>query len=507
MPRDNSEESLLLRASGISKKFGGQTVLDNVDVELGCGEIVLLKGDNGSGKTTLLNILTANIEPDAGRLEFLMNGNEKVFEFPRLWTHNLNLFDRFTPERVAQLGVGRTWQDVRLSLTQSLRDNIAVATPHQLGENPLRAILQPLKVIKQERRNLNYADAMLSELDLAGRELSSADKISLGQSKRVAIARAIRAGAKVLFLDEPLAGLDAVGVDKVTKLLQTLARERGVTLVIIEHVYNIPKIMELATAVWTLDRGKLTIETCDRILAEKQISGGSIQDWLTELAGTQGKIVNHHLLGGAILSTVIPVGRERGEPILEVEDLVVYRGKRLVIGQQAEDGSISGLSFSLYKGQLSILQAPNGWGKTTLLDAIAGLSPIARGQIRLNGQPIKSLPIWERARKGLAYLRSREQVFLSVTVREMLRLSGVDNISDRVQSLLDKKVSELSGGERQRVTIVCIQRVAVNVYLLDEPFGALDLAGMKVVQRMLETLIDECNCLVALPANMMEGQV
>jgi ABC-type branched-subunit amino acid transport system ATPase component len=504
MIRDLPTQTLLLRSSGISKKFGGQTVLDNVDVELGCGEIVLLKGDNGSGKTTLLNILTANIEPDAGRLEFLMNGKEKVFEFPRLWTHNLNPFDRFTPERVAQLGVGRTWQDVRLSLTQSLRDNIAVAKPHQLGENPLLSILRPLKTIEQERRNLNYAAAVLAELGLAGREMSSADKISLGQSKRVAIARAIRAGAKILFLDEPLAGLDYDGMDKIMELLQKIAKEEGVTLVIIEHIFNIPRVLKLATKVWTLEKGRLIVDTPSCVAAEiSQAPDNSIQDWLRGLAGKHGKIVIQKLGGGAILSTVIPEGQAENETVLEVKDLVVHQGKRLVIGQQVEDKQITGLSLSLQRGHLSILQAPNGWGKTTLLDTIAGILTPTRGKIYLNRELIHTSTVWRRVKKGLSYLRSQNQSFSRLTVSEMLSLSQVFDIPDRIELIKSKYLSSLSGGERQRVIIASYGANKSSLFMMDEPFSALDSRTVETFRKTIR-LSKETSYFIAIPKTNQE---
>ena len=111
--RTNDKE-LVLEAEGLKKSFGGNAVLKGVDLELHRGEVVLLQGANGSGKTTLLNILTGNLKPDGG-----------------------------TMHRYEALG--RTWQDVRLFATQTLADNIAMATPKQFGENPLRAVFAAWK--------------------------------------------------------------------------------------------------------------------------------------------------------------------------------------------------------------------------------------------------------------------------------------------------------------------------------------------------------------------------
>src|SRR3712207_1248084 len=110
----------LLEAEGLFKAFGGQIVLNRVDLELRQGEVVLLRGENGSGKTTLLNILPGNLEPDVGTIRYYADGTPRSYRFPRRWWQELNPFDHFTPEFVAREGIGRTWQEVRLFGTQSL---------------------------------------------------------------------------------------------------------------------------------------------------------------------------------------------------------------------------------------------------------------------------------------------------------------------------------------------------------------------------------------------------
>lgn len=281
------DRSILLHAQGLKKAFGGQIVLNELDLELRQGEVVLLRGENGSGKTTLLNILTGNLEPDAGTLQypyrknknpgrtgtrikahplwalarsanmFLAGKTPRAYRFPRRRWQDINPFDHFTPEFVTREGVSRTWQDVRLFNTQTLRDNIAVAEPGHPGENPLIALFAPRLWVRREKRINREADAMLARLGLTGREDSSADKISLGQSKRVAIARSVAAGARILFLDEPLAGLDRQGIDDVLALLRSLVIEEQITLVIVEHIFNQQHLEGLITTDWLLENGRI----------------------------------------------------------------------------------------------------------------------------------------------------------------------------------------------------------------------------------------------------------
>jgi ABC-type branched-subunit amino acid transport system ATPase component len=195
-----SSGSVLLQIEGLYKSFGGQPVLRNASVTLNRGEVVLLRGENGSGKTTLLNILTGNLMPDRGSIRLFTSETPISFQFPQAWWQSLSPFNPFCPEGLANLGLSRTWQDPRLFSTETLQDNVAIATPNQLGEQPQWAIFKPREVQHQERLNVKEARMRLAQLGLQGREKSSADRISLGQSKRVMMARTLQTGAQILLL-------------------------------------------------------------------------------------------------------------------------------------------------------------------------------------------------------------------------------------------------------------------------------------------------------------------
>lgn len=363
-----ASEEVVLSATGLSKSFGGQCVLDEVDLTLHKGEVVLLRGENGSGKTTLLNILTGNLKPDFGAMSYLANETPRLRRFPRSWINNLNPFDHFTPEVVAQEGFGRTWQHIRLFGSQTLRNNIAVAYPRNRGENPLTALFAPRLTRRFEADIKGKADAMLSQLGLSGREQSSADMISLGQSKRVAIARAVAAGAKVLFLDEPLAGLDNQGIKDVQDILEALVREHHLTLIIVEHVFNQPHLHGLITTEWTLQNGKLLLhKNSHKPLADKQSKSGdgpTHPAWFSLLAGDHAEIINEPLLRGGLLTRIRRPDyfKQNAKPVLEINDLIVKHGPRTVIGTDNQDYS-AGLNLSLFEGEIAIVQAPNGWEK------------------------------------------------------------------------------------------------------------------------------------------------
>ena len=465
--------NVLMSAEGLIKAFGGQQILDSVDLKLNEGEVVLLKGENGSGKTTLLNILTGNLDPDSGAIFYSADATPRSFHFPRKWWKKLNPFDRFTPESVAQEGIVRTWQDVRLFGSQSLLDNISIAEPNHLGENPIKALLLPGRSAREEQTIAARAEKILADLGLQGRESSLADKISLGQSKRVAIARAVAAGTKILFLDEPLAGLDRRGVADVLALLESLVRSHSVTMVIVEHVFNQVHLRHLITTDWLLSNGKLFISHPQSEVATETTTR---PPWLSMLVAGDSEIVDQTLPRGALLTRIRRSDSfsETSLPLLEIKDLVVKRGERTVLGLD-KDREPTGLNLTLYEGETVVLQAPNGWGKSTLLSAIAGIIPITKGEIRLNGVPIESLATWDRVRQGLRVLASERNTFPGLKVKEVMQLAGNPKGVSALPSLADRVCSSLSGGERQTVALFSIPPGRVGIY--DEPFSALDITN------------------------------
>lgn len=496
----------LLSARGLHKTFGGQTILAGVDLDLRQGEVVLLRGENGSGKTTLLNILTGNLEPDSGMIQYSADDTPRAYRFPRRWWQELNPWDHFRPEFVANEGLGRTWQDIRLFGAQSLRDNIAVAIPSQPGENPVLALFAPRHVKRAEDEVRQKADAMLAQLGLAGRESSSADKISLGQSKRVAIARVVAAGARILLLDEPLAGLDQPGIRNVLDLLEAIVRDHSVTLVIVEHVFNLPQLAYLATADWLLKEGKLlvtkTAPTPEQSLEPTLVEQAMHPGWFDLLLSKDSEVTNEPLPRGATLTRIRssdPQVRDQ-KPVLEIQDLTIHRGSRVVIGLD-DERELSGFSFSLRRNEIAILHAPNGWGKTTLLEAVAGLCAPSSGEVVLNGRRITKIVPWRISGLGVRLVLS--QGFLpTLALSEIASLARVDHVPDDFESDSDRAEGSLSGGEKQRyrLQLALSEKPDPVLLLLDEPFAGLDTESSGNIALKLKQLAGKVPVLIAHPS-------
>jgi branched-chain amino acid transport system ATP-binding protein len=493
----------LLRFHELSKAFGGQTVLDGVSGEIRPGEIVLLRGENGSGKTTLLNILSGCLEPDRGDIEIF--GTDitpaESFRFPQTWHRNLNPFQHFTPERVSRLGISRTWQDIRLIPSLDLADNIAVATPSS-EDSPWSALFRHRRAHQIYQADRVTARNRLADLGLQDRDSSSVDKVSLGQSKRVAIARGLQANARVLLLDEPLNGLDAAGIAGILGYLQDLASSHRVAVVVVEHVLNMPHILPWVETVWTLRKGRLLVETPAGIQKQDRphSSGEDLNAQLRSRLGVEIPTIQTPLPHGAHL-TVYRLGveseAEPRRPVLEVRELKIRRGARPVIGWPVHDleTRLATLTFTLCEGDLAVLAAPNGWGKTTLLDAIAGVIPVSGGEIRLLGRTLGESPPWSRRRAGINYLPANCRSFESLFPRDVLELARSNSRRRTVQ----RHVGSLSGGERQMLALNsfdCTQAMS----LLDEPFRSLDRDGTDRACELIAALSTRGAVLVALPS-------
>lgn len=222
--------------------FGGQVILDRLDFGLRIGEVVLLRGENGCGKTTLLNVMSGYLHPDAGSVVLRIEGCP------------VNV-GRHSPERIARLGVGRLWQDLRLFPTMTVLENVLAATPDLSGEGVLVATLARRLVRRQENRAIATAMENLRSVRMADRASSSCDMLSLGQMKRVAIARLLQMKARVLLLDEPLSGLDARSTEALVSDLDRIRARRDKAILIVEHQHD--RVAPVVDRTFRMTKGRI----------------------------------------------------------------------------------------------------------------------------------------------------------------------------------------------------------------------------------------------------------
>lgn len=226
----------MLQCMGVRKSFGGVLALDDVTLQFPESALVAIIGPNGAGKTTLLHILSGFLKQDAGRC-FL--GEREITRFPA--------------HKIARLGVGRTFQDLRLISRMTALENVLLARPNQIGEK-LIAALTPFGFSAEERLNRAAALEYLRCVGLEGKDSELAGELSYGQQKLLSLACCLATEARILLLDEPVAGVHPELSRQILRVLNEF-RQRGKLIVFIEH--DLQAVVEASELMVVMDHGKV----------------------------------------------------------------------------------------------------------------------------------------------------------------------------------------------------------------------------------------------------------
>ena len=225
----------LLKATGLSKSFGGIKAVNNAQINVRQGSITGLIGPNGAGKTTLFNLLSNFIRSDQGEVIF----NEQPI-------HHL------APHEIAQKGFIRTFQVARVLSRLSVLENMLLAKPQQTGENFFKVWLQQDKLRQEEKANKEQAMVILESVGLAAKAHDYAGALSGGQRKLLEMARTLMTNPQLILLDEPAAGVNPTLINKICDHIVDW-NQQGISFLIIEH--NMDVIMSLCDRVWVLAEG------------------------------------------------------------------------------------------------------------------------------------------------------------------------------------------------------------------------------------------------------------
>lgn len=225
----------LLDMRSLHKHFDGVVALADFSCTVDVKEILGVIGPNGAGKTTLFNVLTGFVAADSGRV---------------LWQgENLT---RLSPHKRARLGIGRTFQNLRLIRRLSVLENVLIFFKDQPGERLSNVFFHRRKCGAQEARNRDKALALLQQVGLAQKANDPAEALSYGQQKLLSIVCCLAADAQMLLLDEPVAGIAPEMIDKILEVIQDLPRQ-GKSVMLIEH--NLDAVMEVCSRVVFMDTG------------------------------------------------------------------------------------------------------------------------------------------------------------------------------------------------------------------------------------------------------------
>jgi len=466
----------------------GDYVLRGVDLRVGEGEFLVVMGRSGAGKTTLLLTINGVIP---SRLPGEFKGEVRVAG------------SKVSDMDVAEVAgyVSTVFEDPEIQFVMSTVEDEVV-----LG---LEALGLPREEIK---------DGLEWALDLVGLGPEFLGRnpyqLSGGEKQRVAIAAALARKPRVLLLDEPTSDLDPVGKEEVVGAIRRLREELGITIIMVEH--NPEIVYEFADRVAVLSGGRIVAEGEPlEVLGNFELKReGVYPPQVVEVARGLG------LNGARTEEEVVRAIRSRGFTRREVE-FGVGRGEgRVIVSCRGvrhvyEDGVVAlrGVNLDLRSGELVSVVGPNGSGKTTLAKVIAGLIEPTKGEVLIEGKPLRS---YDRQTLssivGYVYQNPDHQIFNQTVFDEVafgLRIRGVreGEVEERVRRALavfglEGKEGEhpffLSKGERRRLALASVYVLDPKVLIVDEPTTGQDMVFNEKLFELLRGLAGEGRCVVVI---------
>lgn len=434
---DAEGAGVVVRATALSKSFGGVRAITGIDLEVAEGEVVGIMGPNGAGKSTLLSLLAGVQRPTSG--ELVVCGRP---------------MRRADPALMARIGVGLAHQIPKPFRRLSVRDNVRIAA----------------QVLPRARRRAVVEQA-LDWSGIAAKGEVRAGELGLLELKRLELARVLALEPRLVLLDEVAAGLTAAELDELIELVARI-RDQGRTIVIVEHVQEV--FHELAERIVVLEWGE---KLCEGTPAE---------------VSADPRVVEIYLGDGAEQAPAparVPPPRGDPDAVLATRSLSAGYGPVTVLHE---------VSLEVRPGEVLAVLGANGAGKSTLAKSVAGMMRARGGSVLLDGEPIDRHSSFERVHGGIALVPEGRRLFGDLSVRENLeigrtRRSGpealerVHTLFPKLREIADRPASALSGGEQQMVAIGRALACEPRVVIFDEL--SLGLAPV-VVDRLLEAVRD-----------------
>jgi branched-chain amino acid transport system ATP-binding protein len=437
----------LLHVDGVGRRFGELNALTDVTLAIPTGGRHAVIGPNGAGKTTLLNLVAGTLPATAGRIIF--DGRDITR----------------TPVRVrARLGIGRTWQHPATFDRLSVATNLALAhhrsrcTDHSKNWRPGRIC--------------SRLEAWAVEAGLDGYLSTAAGQLPYGMRRRVEVAMALASQPRLLLLDEPTAGLAAAEIDALARVLRDLPA--GTAVLVVDH--HIDFVAAVADTITVLHHGQhITTGTPEQVRTHQDVR----RVYLTGAGQVQ---TPRDPNPKAVAAT----------PVLHVADLCAGYGGAPVLDQ---------VNVELGVGSVVAVVGRSGAGKTTLINAIAGVHPARSGQIKVDNTVVTDASPRGRQRAGISLVPQGRHLFRDLTVEEHLHVSqprrhrpqtvfAAHHMYDMFPALAGRrrhKPGQLSGGEQQMLAMARALVGNPRVLLLDEPSEGL---APTVIDNLARTITD-----------------
>lgn len=454
----------LLRAEGISKAFPGVQALDQVSLEIFPGEIHGLVGENGAGKSTLIRILAGVLRPDEGRI---------------FWQgHPVEIAD---PRHARRLGIAVIHQEL------SLLPNLSVAHNLFLGREPRGwlGILDHRTMAREARRILAGLEMDLDPGALAG-------TLPFAQRQMLEIARAVSEDARLLIMDEPTSALSEREIARLFELLREL-KSRGVSVLFISH--RLEEVFRIADRITVLRDGR------------------HIGTFPT--AEVTPSAVVRMMVGREIREMFVRSGSPGAEIALEVRGL-------------SRPGAFRDISLEIRRGEIVGLFGLVGAGRSEVARALFGLDPVDRGEIRIDGKPVRIRSSADAIAAGMAFIpedRKAQALFLSMGMRSNIAISALHRLA-RMGFLwgsqleawtwpyirqLDIRpprpsmpVRHLSGGNQQKVVIARWLMLRPKILIMDEPTRGIDVGAKAEIHAWMDRLAREGMAILMISSELPE---
>ncbi|MGP9539137.1 sugar ABC transporter ATP-binding protein [Brachybacterium sp. AOP43-C2-M15] len=460
---DPDREDLAVQVDGVTKTFGTVRALDDVDLAVRRGTIHALVGENGSGKSTLTKVIAGAHPPDAGTVSL---GGE--------------LIEDLTPRDALRQGVRVIYQDFALFPNMTVADNIG-----------FDGGVRPAGLVPRARNAQRTREA----LDTLGLSISPSTRLgSLSTAERqlVAIARAVSADGRIILMDEPTAALTQKEIDVFLSTVRHLACQ-GLSFVFISH--KLREVVEIADDVSIIRDGRI-------------VAGGRAADFDQERISTL-------MTGGAVSNVRRDAAWDPSE-----RPLLAARGLRL--------GSVfADIDLEVHPGRVTGLSGLVGCGKIEIGLALAGLIPIDRGRIELDGTVLRD----PRSEPSIQYVpddRLTEGLMLDWSIADNIAVNSLDQTAGRggLQSVaklgdlgrlwrkrlriktptVAAPVSALSGGNQQRVLLSRTLAPGPRVLILNNPTVGVDVGSRAEIHDLVRSVADDGTAVLLIsdePAELM----